>query len=293
MTLGKFHKKFPFLNIEETIEFYSVFEGYPFLNFINFDDDLITCIEKNIIQRIDELKVYFVYDEDILFQKDLESILIRLAIGDRKSYTVYKKENISQVRGRAIYKSLFQKNIIKKERSRESPLREYKGQLIKKSLRNYTVQDKIHFSSNFTRFWFKFIAPSIKNSLHTDDIIQNIINNIESFISLSFEELSNELLLNKYKEEDIISYGSYWDKNIEIDLLVEKKDGTVTAGEAKWKNHRICKNILNKLQDKCLKGNLEANYFALFSKSGFSKELKANKDKKVLLFELKDFEELY
>jgi hypothetical protein len=293
MPLGEFHKKFPFLNIEETIEFYSIFEGHPFLDFIKLDDDLFTCIQKNIIQRIPELKAYFVFDENVSFQKDSESILMRLAIGDRKSYTVYKKENISQVRGRAIYKSLFEKNIIIKEKSREKPLREFQGQLIKKSLRNYIVQDKIHFVNNFTRFWFNFIAPAIKNSLREEDLLQNIVNNIESFISLSFEELSNKLLIRNYKEENIINHGSYWDKNIEIDLLIEKKNGTIIAGEAKWKKHKVCKNILNKLQTKCQKANLDADYFALFSKSGFSKELQAKNDKTVLLFELKDFEELY
>jgi hypothetical protein len=292
-SFSDFHSRFKYLNIQETIEFYSVFQGYHLLKNLQLDDDLFTCIKQNILDKIEELKPYFIFDEDPSFQEDLESILMRIAIGDRKSYTVYKKENISQVRGRAIYKSLFEKNIIKKEKSREKPLREFKGQLIKKSLRNYIIQDKIHFTDNFTRFWFTFISPAIKNSLHVDEIFQNIVDNIESFISLSFEELSNELLINKYKKENIVKHGSYWDKKVEIDLLIEKKDGTIIAGEAKWKNHKVCKNILNKLQAKCQRVNLEANYFALFSKSGFSKELNAKKEPQVLLYELKDFEELY
>ncbi|WP_458701693.1 DUF234 domain-containing protein [Sulfurospirillum sp. 1307] len=123
-------------------------------------------------------------------------------------------------------------------------------------------------------------------------MLQNIIDNIESFISLSFEELSNELLIHKYKKENILNHGSYWDKKVEIDLLIEKKDGTIITGEAKWKNHKICKNILNKLQAKCQRADINPDYFALFSKSGFSKELKAINDKQILLYELKDFEGL-
>lgn len=293
MNFREFHKKFPYLTVEETIEFFSIFQGHPFLKFIEINDDLFTCIDKNIIQKIDELKTYFIFDKDPSFQNDLESILIRIAIGDRKSYTVYKKENISQVRGRAVYRSLFENNIIKKEKSREKPKREYKGQLIKKYLRNYTIQDKIHFKNNFTRFWFTFIAPALKQSLNETQIKENIYNNIESFISLCFEELSNELLIHKFQKENIVTYGSYWDKNIEIDLLIEKKDGIIIAGESKWKNHKICKNILNKLQNKCIRAELDVSYFSLFSKSGFSKELKAQKDNKILLFELENFKELY
>jgi len=287
MSFKKFHQKFNYFEIQESIEFYSVFDGHPFLEFIKLDEDLSRCIQLNILDRLDELKPYFVYDEDEKFQKDLESILMRLAIGDRKSYTVYKKENISQVRGRALYKSLFEKNIIKKERSREKPLREFKGQLIKKSLRRYEIQDKIHFSDNFTRFWFTYIAP--KKSLDVETIMQSI----EQYISLSFEELSNEIIMHKYKKENIVNHGSYWDKNIEIDLLIETKDGTIIAGESKWKNHKVCKNILKNLQKKCQRAELGATKFVLCSKSGFSKELKNKNSDETMLFELKDFEELY
>ncbi len=188
-----------------------------------------------------------------------------------------------------MYKSLFEKKIIRKEKSREKPLREFKGQLIKKSLRKYEIQDKIHFCDNFTRFWFTYIAPNIDKTLHVDQIMQSI----EQYISLSFEELSNDLIIHKYKKENIINHGSYWDKNIEIDLLVETKDGTIVAGESKWKNHKVCKNILKSLQKKCDKAELGASKFVLCSKSGFSKELKSKQSDEVMLFELKDFEELY
>ncbi len=289
MSFKKFHQQFSYFDIQETIEFYSIFDGHPFLDFLKLDEDLETCIQINILDRIDELKPYFVYDEDTDFEKDLESILIRLAIGDRKSYTAYKKVNISQIRGRALYKALFEKNIIKKERSREKPLREFKGQLIKKSLRKYEIQDKIHFCDNFTRFWFTFIAPHLEEPLH----VKSIITNIEQYISLSFEELSNELIIYKYKKQNIINFGSYWDKSIEIDLLIEAKDGTMIAGETKWKNHKICKNILKTLQKKCERAQLSASKFVLFSKSGFSKELQSKQTDEIMLFELKDFEELY
>jgi hypothetical protein len=289
-----FHDKFPYFNIEETIEFYSIFDGHPFLEYLKLDHDLFTCIQLHVIDRIDELRPYFLYDENQNFQEDLESMLIRLAIGDRKNYTIFKKENITQMRGHNLYKSLFEKNIIIKEKSREKPKREYKGQVIKKSLRNYEVQDKIHFTNNFTRFWFTFVAPHLKKSLHVDKdiLLKNITQGIESYISLCFEELSNQLLIHKYQMKNIKNYGSYWDNKSEIDLLIEVKDGTIIAGETKWKNHKVCRSVLRKLQNKCEKMNIGATYFVLCSKSGFSKELKNNKNENVLLFELKDFEEL-
>lgn len=291
MSFKSFHNQYKHLDIEESVEFYSVFDGHTFLEFIKLDFDLATCIQTEILDRIEEMKPYFIYDEDKNFQNDLESLLMRLAKGDRKNYTVYKKENISQIRGKALYKSLFEKGIIKKERSREKPIREYKGQLIKKALRRYEIQDKIHFKDNFTRFWFRFIAPALKNKkkLHVEDIIENI----EQYISLCFEELSNDLIMHNYKKEEIINHGSYWDKNIEIDLLIEIANGTIIAGETKWKNHKVCKNILTTLQKKCERVELGADKLALFSKSGFSKELLKERSDNIMLFALKDFEVLY
>lgn len=289
MAFKKFHKQFVHLDIQEAIEFYSVFDGYPFLDSLKLDDDLSTCMQKYIIDRADELKVYFVYDESMEFQKDLESILTRIAIGDRKNYTVYKKENISQLRGRSLYRSLFEKSVIKKEISREKPLREFKAQRIKKSLRRYKVQDKIRFCNNFTRFWFTYIAPNYDKPLH----VQKIMQKIEQHVSLSFEELSDELVVHRCKDETILSCGSYWDKDIEIDLLVEAKSGIILAGESKWKNHKVCKNILKSLQKKCERAKLKVDCFVLCSKSGFSKELMSIKSDRIMLVNLKDFEELY
>ena len=64
------------------------------------------------------------------------------------------------------------------------------------------------------------------------------------------------------------------------------------AGECKWKNQRISKNILNKLEKKCEVGNLKVDYYALFSKSGFSNELLRNRPDNLLLFDSNDFEML-
>lgn len=293
--LKTFHDKFPHLNVQESIEFYAIFDGHPFLEFIDLDDDLFTCIEKNILQRVEDLRAYFVFDESFDFQEKLESILIRLAIGDRKSYTVYRKEKLSQMKGRMLFKSLFEQDIIVKEPSRETPLREFKGQKIKKSLRKYEIQDKIHFQKNFTRFWFTFIAGHLKKheELNKELLMETIQKHLESYISLCFEELSNELLMQRYGKENIVASGSYWDKKIEIDLLIKTKNGTIIAGESKWKNQRICKNILRTLQRKCDKAELKVDQFVLCSKSGFSKELHSLKNPNISLISLKDFRALY
>jgi hypothetical protein len=52
------------------------------------------------------------------------------------------------------------------------------------------------------------------------------------------------------------------------------------------------KNTLNKLKKVSQKARLKADYFALFSKNGFSKELENSKDKTLLLYDLESFKRL-
>jgi hypothetical protein len=294
-TFREFHDKFNYFDIQESIEFYSVFQSYPFFNFLKLDTTLLSCIQSQILERYTELKPYFLYDEDTLLQRDLEALLARLAIGDRKNFTAYKKINVSQPRSRLLFKTLFEKGIIRKEHSREKPLREFKGQLIKKSLRRYEIQDKIHFVDNFTRFWFTFLSHLDEESLHVNisKALETISQSMEQYISLTFEELSNELMIKKIGPDNIENFGSYWDKNIEIDLMIETKDGKIVVGESKWKNHKVCKNILNTLEKKCMRANIEVDEFVLFSKSGFSKELKNLNRTDISLYDINEFKELY
>ena len=69
-------------------------------------------------------------------------------------------------------------------------------------------------------------------------------------------------------------------------------DDKIIVGEAKYKERKVCKNVLNLLLYKCTKLGIEPDIIALFSKSGFSKELLSLRDERVRLYEIKDFEEL-
>jgi len=281
-----FCKKFPYLDIQDAIIYYAIFNGYPLKHQIDFSKDLDQNIQNEILDKLDALKNHFLYNKNPENQKLIEKILTRLSRGDRKNYSVYTKEGIPQGKGRELFRYLFEIGEIQKETSREKPLRSIKKQPLKKSLRRYKIQDKIHLKNNFTRFWFTFIAPNTGKNL-TLELIHLYL---DKFISLEFEKLSNQLIIQKYN--DILSSGSYWDKDIEIDLYVETQNINI-AGEAKWKNSKICKNVLNSLQSKCRLADLNIDKFVLFSKSGFSNELKEKKGSNIELYDLKEFEKLF
>ncbi|MFV0481935.1 MAG: DUF234 domain-containing protein, partial [Campylobacteraceae bacterium] len=187
----------------------------------------------------------------------------------------------------------FKKKTIFKEKSREKPLKTHPKQKLKKAYRSYNIEDKIRFSKGFDRFWFTFVEPNIKllEMGEFDKVLSFVEAGFEKFVSLEFEYLSEELIFNIYGDGE--KFGGFWTKSIEIDLLFQSKNGLKIAGEAKWKNHKVCKNILTHLKKKCEKEKLDVDMFALFSKSGFSKELLGLRDKNLQLFELEDFKTLY
>ena len=102
--------------------------------------------------------------------------------------------------------------------------------------------------------------------------------------------LCGELMAKKFLINGIF-LSRFWSKNIELDMLLNI-GGKIIVGEAKYKERKVCKNVLNLLLKKCEKLNIRPDIITLFSKSGFSSELRNLKDERLRLYEISDFEEL-
>jgi len=282
----EFCNNFTYLDIKELIENFAIFDGIE-IDSITLDNDVFLNIENIIIKNYAEFK------KRLSLDKDKEFILKNLANSDRKQYSLYRNsKEISQIKGRVLYKELYSEHIIEKELTREKIPQKGKNRYIKKEYRRYSAEDKIRFVKNFDRFWFTFISP-FEDDLD-NGICKNCINAIkdgfEKYVSLTFEELSNELIKESSFKLDIVESGGYWDIHTEYDLLAKDKNERYIIGECKWTNQKICKNTLRKLQNKAKNLDFDIINFALFSKNGFSESLK--KEKEVLLFDIEDFKEL-
>ena len=110
----------------------------------------------------------------------------------------------------------------------------------------------------------------------------------DGYASFGFEMLCREFLQVKF---NITNVRSLWIKNIEIDLIAISYD-KIIVGEVKFKEHKMCKNIINLLLKKCQMLSFKPDIITLFSKSGFSNELNELKSNKILLFDINDFKEL-
>ena len=273
------------LGIAEVIKFHLVFDDFLLKGSYY---DVFEAIRAEILDDYKNLMARFYFDEDS--DEAIKMALIKLARSDRKKFSVNKI--LPQSMANRVYAKLFSKDFLVLEKSQEKPRVKNKRQILKKSERAYKIEDKIHFNSHFSRFWFRFIEPnlSLLKEGRSEEILELIRREFDEYASLGFELLSGELMAKKLGFNGIL-LSSFWSKNIELDMLFSI-NGKIIVGEAKYKERKICKNVLNLVLHKCERLGIKPDIIALFSKSGFSNELLGLKDERLRLYEIKDYEEL-
>ncbi|MBZ7994276.1 ATP-binding protein [Campylobacter canadensis] len=252
------------LNLDEAFLFWAVFDEKKYeksLNDINF-------YIKQIINNYNPKE----YD----FSNDYIKALCQYAKKSRLEFSINK--NISRFKARGIFHNLIKKNILKIEKNQD---------LIKIHKRFYQ-QNKVIFTSNYTRFYFYFLKPNEKLILNDKERAFNkIINNFSEYLSFIYELVACEYAQNKF---NIFNVSSIWGKDYECDIYYNNDDFCL-LGEVKYKGKKICLKTLNELINKAKLLNLKVDYYLLFSNSGFSNNLLANKNNNVLCKDIFSFKE--
>ena len=244
-------------------------------------------VESNFVDNF--MKFQTLVSPSYLLETPYRELLIAVARGDGKFYSVLRKAKLSESPGEKIVDELISLDILKVEYSRESPLRMHPKHKLPKDQRAYRIEDKLRFTQPFMRFWFGFVTYYRKDLAlgKSEKFLENFEKHYERLRSLVYEQLCNDLLLKVYSEP-IISSGSYWNVYSEFDILAVTKSKKLILGECKYKDRTVCKNELTKLKQKAAESGIKVDVYALFSKSGFSKELLGLQDEKLLLFDLND-----
>ncbi|MDQ7060238.1 MAG: DUF234 domain-containing protein [Sulfurimonas sp.] len=278
-------------DMEIQIEYFAIFGGLGWD--IDTSQPLKVLIKTLILENFSSLNEKM--QELTLEDSNNKRLLRALAVGDRRIFSAFKRAGLNNGNGGAALNYLQEKGLVSIEYSREEPAQSLNpNNKLKRSLARHRISHKVLFSQPFVRFWFYFIAPHIKEILEKNytHLFKDFEQKQNSYTSLVFEELSEVLLNYHIRESQIISSGSYWDANIEIDILTITDDEHTYVGECKWTNHQVNKGELHKLLEKCEKLDIQASQITLFSKRGFSKELSAMVGKDLALYSSSDFEAL-
>ena len=278
-------------DMELQVSYFAVFGGLGWD--IDTSKPIQELIETLILENFDLLNNKL--EELTLQEGENKRLLQALAVGDRRIFSAFKRAGLNNGNGGSALQFLQEVGLIQMEYSREQHPRDTNPNAkLKRKDARHRISHKVLFTHPFVRFWFYFIAPEIKNIKNRDytRLFLKLDTQLSSYTSLVFEELSEVLLNYNLRESQIISSGSYWDANIEIDILTITDDEKIYVGECKWKNHKINKKELHKLTEKCEKLKITPDQILLFSKRGFSKELMQLQGSTLALYSVEDFHAL-
>ncbi len=280
--------------MQPLLEYFSVFGGVEERVHFDFFEDLEQSVERVFAGEFEQSSLWM--EPAYLSEDPYRRLLTAVARGDGKMHGVFRRAHLSESVGGGVLDEMVNRGVLRLEESREAPLRPCPGRPIRKELRRYRIQGRIRFCRPSDRFWFGFVEPFRRELQQgvSASFIENYRQHRERAFSLVFEQLSNDLLELHFaqKQDPLLSKGSYWDRHSEFDLLAHTREGHLILGECKYTGRPVSAGELKKLREKAETSGIRADLFALFSRSGFSRELRQRQEKDLLLFELKDFEVL-
>ncbi|SFZ98590.1 hypothetical protein MNB_SV-5-1573 [hydrothermal vent metagenome] len=266
-------------DFEKAVEYFSVFGGMGWK--VNMFKPLDELIEEKVLENYR----YIHGDITKTTQSNniYHSLLTAIATGDRREHSAFKKANVKREEGEEAIDFLIKSELLSFDKSVEKPVDESDGN-----------SDKLMFSQPFMRFWFSNISPYYKSIRDGDykEMKDHWANHKNEFSNLIYDKLVMELLRNNFKSDlnggYVSTIGSYWDKNVEIDILAKRKSGKMIAGLCKYSKSKANKSDLTKLKELCEKAELDIETFVIFSKNKFSSELKKAKSESLKLYSMRN-----
>jgi len=278
---------FPRYSEEDRVFAYSILGGTPaYLQ--RFSDH--KTIEQNVKEEILNKNGFLFSEPRFLLIEELRepaiyfSILKAIAFGRTRLNEIVQETGISDPHKVNKYLSVLRELRIVK---REVPITEDKPHKSRKGI--YLLADP------FFRFWFRYVLPNM-SYLEEGDINyvwqEKIKPSLDSFTGFTFEDICLQRLKNLNRKNMLPfktrNIGRWWNNKEEIDIVAYDDQQSFIFSECKWKNKKVGLNELYDLERKADNFfDAKQKYFALFSKSGFSEELKnlSSQRKDILLFD--------
>lgn len=141
---------------------------------------------------------------------------------------------------------------------------------------------QIVFKDNYYRFWFTYITRlrSLIEAGYTQKVIDIILREIDSYAAKPFEQVVQQTIPELYSygviETKPLQVGSWWKKNLEIDIVIREPGKSATFMEVKWKQLTIqeAKTVLEKLEEKAERTGLQGakNYYVVVTRRIMDRE---------------------
>ena len=135
-------------------------------------------------------------------------------------------------------------------------------------------------SDSFLHFWYKLIYPHMSElSLMEPEEFYNkfIKHQLDEVIHQAYIKVCREFmdLMNRFDRlpAKFGSFGSLYGKDGFIPLIAGNEKGEMLVGNCKWSNKPMDTKDFEEFLDKTTQTGKDADYYFLFSKSGFTTEV--------------------
>lgn len=267
--------------METAINYFAVFGGLDIK--IDMNKPLGVLIQRHILDN------YYDIHDEITKQYKIDSfafkVLSGIALGDRRMNSAFKRADVDYDEGVRALEDLCEKEVVSQETSMD---------FLTNQFEENDSADKLIFQTPFLRFWFAFISPLYRGVARGeyDEVYERFDNRKKEFMDFIFEQLCHEYIKIQFAQDEIEEIGRYWDNDNEVELLAQTKSGRIIIGSCKYTNNKIKKSELNRLKELCNKLDIVPDFVVLFSKKGFTNELKALKNESLKLYTVKTLKAL-
>ncbi|MDR2132555.1 MAG: ATP-binding protein [Clostridiales Family XIII bacterium] len=298
---------FPNYSDEDKVLAYAVLGGIPhYLR--RFDEKL--SLDENIVENVLTKGCALYSEVEFLLRQELREVALyntiieAIALGNTRLNDIHTKTRIDKSKISVYLKNLMDLGIVRREFSVLAGDKEKAS-----SARGlYGVTD------NFFRFWFGFVFTNLSDLESGDSagVYRHFVSpQLNEFAAPVFERICREFTAKLNREGRLpfraARVGRWWGKSnrietaatgepqrvsyeTEIDVMATDKGAkNILLGECKFRNSEVTRSDLEKLAGKYAPDKATIQY-ALFSKSGFSRELteEAGKRQNLSLYTLAD-----
>ena len=279
-------KVFPNQAFDEILAVYSIVGGTPLYLNTFYGKNYLDVIREDILRKGQPLyeEVEFLLREELKEPRNYFVILEALSLGKHKLSEIVNETGFDKGTSSRYISILGSLQITRKE----IPITEKMPEKSRKGI--YVIDD------NFFNFWFRLVFRN--RSLLEENKITRVLSKVKEvmpeLLAKNYERISGEILSNAILNEKIPvefeSYGRWWDRNEEIDLVaLNNQTNEILFGEVKWSNKPVGTNIYEDLKKKSQRVEWgkknRKEYFALFSKAGFTPNMrKIANEESVYLF---------
>jgi len=268
--------------MESALNYFAIFGGLDVK--IDMTKPLRTLIIRHILEEY--YSIHELIAKHTKNKTPYHKILTGIALGDRRVNSAFKRADVEYDEGVKVVYELEELEIIQTETSLD---------FLTNNFEENDVADKLLFSTPFLRFWFAFVSPLYRGIKREEynECIERFNNYQAEFMGLIFEQLCHEYIKVIFKDDEIEEIGRYWDEDKnELDILAETTSGRVIIGSCRYTNSKMKKTEISRLKDLCEKLEIVPDYVILFSKKGFTNELKSEKGESLKLYTAKSLKAL-